>query len=159
MLTKIFYGLAIVLTLAIAAFLVMFYNLARQSETIVNAGLQNNMLQDCPDRPSCVNSLSDLEQHAIAAFAVPDSMTEPVAAMAAVIMTMPRAEIIEVNDDYLHAIYSSAIFGFVDDLEILRDGEQLQVRSVSRVGFSDQGVNRRRVEELRRLWLQASIQN
>lgn len=155
MLKKIFYGFAILLVLALAAFLTMFYNLARQSETIVNAGLQNDLLQECPNRPSCVNSLSNIEEHAIAAFSVPADMTEPVTLMATLIMTMPRADILEINNDYLHAKFSSAIFGFSDDLELLRDGTQLQVRSVSRVGFSDMGVNRKRVEELRSLWLQA----
>lgn len=53
---------------------------------------------------------------------------------------------------YLHATASSRFFGFVDDLELLADPDRglLQVRSASRLGDSDLGVNQRRVEGLRR---------
>ncbi|MBN4053638.1 DUF1499 domain-containing protein [Haliea sp. AH-315-K21] len=159
MLKKIIYGFIVILVLLPIAFAAMFYNLARQSETLINAGLQNGLLQACPDRPSCVNSLSAINEHAIAAFSVPTGMADPVSALAVIIMDMPGTEILEHNDDYLHVTFSSAIFSFIDDLEIVKDAEQLQVRSVSRVGFSDMGVNRARVEELQKFWQQAHLQN
>jgi len=55
------------------------------------------------------------------------------------------------TSDYLHAECRSAWFGFVDDLELhLRPSEaSIAVRSASRLGYSDLGVNRRRVEDLR----------
>lgn len=159
MLKKILYGFIILLVLALVAFFVLFFRLSGQSELLVNAGLQNNLLQDCPDRPSCVSSLATVEEHAIAAFNVPPGFSDPVAAMADLIMSMPRAEILELNDDYLHATFHSAFFGFVDDFEILKDSASLQVRSVSRVGFSDMGVNRERVEKLRILWEQELAQD
>ena len=154
MLKKIIYGLIILLLLLLITFVAVFYNTARQSALIVNAGLQNNLLQDCPDRPSCVNSLSNVDEHAIAAFSVSANMIDPIGVMADLIRSLPRTEILEQNDAYLHAKFTSAVFGFNDDLEILRDGSQLQVRSVSRVGFSDMGVNRKRVEDIRKLWQQ-----
>ncbi|MEO1003916.1 MAG: DUF1499 domain-containing protein [Cyanobacteria bacterium J06638_7] len=63
----------------------------------------------------------------------------------------PAIAVEERRGPYLHAIASSRIFGFVDDLELLADpaAGQLQARSVSRLGDSDLGVNARRLEQLR----------
>lgn len=152
MLIKVLSGLGILLVILLIVFLVMFYRLARQSDEIVNAGLVNELLQACPDRPSCVSSLATSDEHSIAAFSIPQDMDEPLNVMAEIIADIPRTEILQQSANYLHATFKSAVFGFVDDLEILRDGELLQVRSVSRVGFSDMGVNRLRVDELQQSW-------
>ncbi|MEQ8662522.1 MAG: DUF1499 domain-containing protein, partial [Gammaproteobacteria bacterium] len=53
------------------------------------------------------------------------------------------------DDTYLHATFRSALFGFVDDVELRLDGDALHWRSASRVGYSDLGANRRRLEALR----------
>ena len=157
MLIKVFSGLGILLALLLIVFLVMFYRLARQSDDIVNAGLVNELLQACPDRPSCVNSLATNDEHSIAAFTIPQDMGEPLNVMAEIITDLPRTENQQQNANYLHATFKSAVFGFVDDLEILRDGEILQVRSVSRVGFSDMGVNRLRVDGLQLAWQEINM--
>ena len=72
---------------------------------------------------------------------------------------LPRTKIITSTDDYLHAECSSAVFGFVDDLELhLRRGENLiAVRSAARLGHGDFGVNRKRVEQLRALLLRQGV--
>jgi uncharacterized protein (DUF1499 family) len=64
---------------------------------------------------------------------------------------LPRTTVIKETANYLHAECSSALFGFVDDLELhLRPSANIvAIRSASRLGYSDLGVNRRRVEELR----------
>jgi uncharacterized protein (DUF1499 family) len=56
------------------------------------------------------------------------------------------------HDNYLAATFASSIFGFVDDLEIRVDSEQktIHLRSASRVGHGDGGVNRKRIERLRK---------
>ena len=63
---------------------------------------------------------------------------------------LPRSVVVERDDGYLHAQVSSALFGFVDDLELLRlkEGQEVQARSISRLGDSDLGVNARRLMEL-----------
>ncbi|HEY5717459.1 MAG TPA: DUF1499 domain-containing protein, partial [Motiliproteus sp.] len=60
--------------------------------------------------------------------------------------------LVRVQDDYLAATFTSSLFGFVDDLEarLELDKQQIQLRSASRVGHSDLGANRTRVELLRR---------
>lgn len=54
------------------------------------------------------------------------------------------------SDDYLSATYMSRLFKFVDDVELRQDGDICHIRSGSRVGFSDAGINRKRVESIRR---------
>ena len=80
-------------------------------------------------------------------------VADPEAALAAlvpVLEAMPRTELVEQGDGYLHATASSALFGFVDDLELYAYPAhgQLQARSVSRLGDSDLGVNGRRLAAL-----------
>jgi len=82
------------------------------------------------------------------------SVADPEAALAAlvpVVVATPRTEVVEQSSDYLHATSSSALFGFVDDLELYADTAHglLQARSVSRLGDSDLGVNASRLAALR----------
>ena len=64
---------------------------------------------------------------------------------------LPRTRIVTDTNDYLHAECKSRFFGFVDDLELQLRPEDgiIAVRSASRVGYSDLGANRKRVEDLR----------
>jgi uncharacterized protein (DUF1499 family) len=61
--------------------------------------------------------------------------------------------VIREDGNYLYAEYKSALLGYVDDVELLLDEKAalVHVRSASRLGRSDFGVNRKRIEELRRL--------
>jgi uncharacterized protein (DUF1499 family) len=75
-----------------------------------------------------------------------------------VVEAMPRTRVITQTDRYLHAEVRSKIFRFVDDLEIVvMPDRELVIRSASRVGRNDMGVNAERVEELRRLLGAADI--
>ena len=75
------------------------------------------------------------------------------ASIVAYVKEMPRTEVIEQTNHYIHAEASSALFGFVDDLELLLDvsNGSIQARSVSRLGDSDLGVNANRLRELQSL--------
>ena len=65
---------------------------------------------------------------------------------------MPRTKIVTVEDNYLHAEFRSSVFRFVDDVEFLVDPKEraIHFRSASRVGYSDLGVNRRRMEQIQK---------
>jgi uncharacterized protein (DUF1499 family) len=80
---------------------------------------------------------------------------DPEAALARLVPlveALPRTQVLERSGDYLHATCSSALFGFVDDLELHADAAAgvLQARSVSRLGDSDLGVNAKRLAALER---------
>lgn len=123
--------------------------MGKQSKNIPNAGLVEEKLQACPNRPSCVCSTDTADQHAINALDIPANVDDPIDALATVVKAMPNAAIISQEDNYLHATFTSKLFRFVDDVELLLDGDKVHVRSVSRVGYSDLGANRKRVEAIR----------
>lgn len=137
----------IVVCLTLSLFVLGCSSVTKQTSL---TGLVDNQLKACPDRPSCVCSTDDRERHAIAPLAIPDAhKTAPLAGLAAVVQAMPRTHILEQSDAYLHATFTSRLFRFVDDVEFLLDGDVVHVRSVSRKGYSDLGVNRKRVEAIR----------
>jgi uncharacterized protein (DUF1499 family) len=63
----------------------------------------------------------------------------------------PRASIIEKSETYLYAEFRTQLMRYVDDVEFFFDGSVIHVRSCSRLGRRDFGVNRKRIEALRRL--------
>lgn len=114
-------------------------------------GLSAGSLAACPARPNCVCSDASDPQHSISAFALTVQPERAWAAARAAVLSLPRTQIVSESDDYLHAECRSAVFGFVDDLELhLRpQNNSIAVRSASRLGYRDFGVNRKRVESLR----------
>lgn len=132
----------IVLRLALLSFL------SKAPDTL---GARNGRLAPCPKRPNCVSSQAKGKSHSIASLRVDGSATEALASARRAIESIPRARVVTVEDGYLHAEFSSRLFRFVDDLELLYDAGQgaFQVRSASRVGHSDLGANRKRVDALR----------
>jgi len=108
-------------------------------------------LRDCPDKMNCVNSDATESRHAIKGFALSGD-DEAWGIVCKLVSTMRGVTIIEETGDYLRATFRIPVFGFIDDLELgRRDDRHVAVRSCSRVGRYDFGVNRRRVEKLRYL--------
>lgn len=108
-------------------------------------GIQSGQLAACPDSPNCVSSVDSRESHGI----------EPIAGslsrIKVAISAMDRVNIVEEQDNYLYAEFTSRLMGYVDDVEFLADpaNNQVHVRSASRLGHSDMGVNRQRIEAIR----------
>jgi len=112
-----------------------------------NLGVREGRLAPCKRSPNCVSSQadpSDLE-HYIAP--IHGSM----AAARKAVESLPRTTIVEARGDYLYAEFRSALLRYVDDVEFFFDGQVIHVRSCSRLGRRDFGVNRKRVEALRAL--------
>jgi len=116
-----------------------------------NLGVASGGLAPCPSSPNCVSSDARDAAHAVAPFALAVEPGAAWEAARAAVAAWSRTRIVDETESYLHAECSSALFGFVDDLELqLRPAEQsIAVRSASRLGHSDLGVNRKRVERLR----------
>lgn len=116
-----------------------------------NLGIHEGEFSACPSSPNCVSSDANDEAHKVAAFQFSIAGTDAWQAAKQAVLSLPRTSIITETTDYLHAECSSAVFGFVDDLELhLRPADGIiAVRSASRLGHSDFGVNRKRVEQLR----------
>jgi len=114
-------------------------------------GIHNGRLAPCPSTPNCVSSEAGDESHRIEPFRIASDSRLFWETLRQTIADRPRTRIVTVTEDYLHAEEKSRIFGFVDDIEFhLRPSEGIAaVRSASRTGRSDLGVNRKRVEAIR----------
>jgi uncharacterized protein (DUF1499 family) len=119
-----------------------------------NLGVLSGKLNPCPNTPNCVSSQSSDLVHAIAPISYSGSPQEAIEKIAKIIANQPRTAIITQESNYLYAQFASQWMGFVDDLELYADPDHpaIEVRSASRLGESDLGVNRQRVETLRTLF-------
>lgn len=116
-----------------------------------NIGVQSGKLAACPNSPNCVSSQSQDTLHQIEPLTYNSLPTEAMANLKAVIQNMEKTKIITQTDNYLYAEFTSKLMGFVDDVEFLLDdsAKVIHVRSASRLGQSDMGVNRKRIETIR----------
>lgn len=116
-------------------------------------GVRDNQLKPCPNKPNCVSSFAPKEDtiHYIEPISYVSSVSEEMSRLKKLILSKPRTAIIEEKPNYLRAEFTSLIFRFVDDVEFLFDDslKYIHVRSASRIGYSDLGVNRKRIEEIR----------
>lgn len=122
-------------------------------------GVHDGSLAPCPSTPNCVHTGLGHPEGVRGMF-LQSSMpiSETMTRLSEVVESMPRTTIVAEDDLYLHAEARSRIFRFVDDLELLVAPDyELIVRSASRVGRRDFGVNRRRVERLRELLQEAGL--
>jgi uncharacterized protein (DUF1499 family) len=110
-------------------------------------------LRICPEKPNCVSTQATDEGHAIAPFQYKKSRAEAKEALKAAIATLPRTKLVEEDESYLHYEFTSLLLRFVDDVEFLFDEttKTVHFRSASRTGYSDLGVNRKRMEQVRTL--------
>jgi uncharacterized protein (DUF1499 family) len=113
-----------------------------------NLGLQQNHLAPCDSPAHCAMARWPLTQKGT-------SLEQ----LVPVILGLDGVEVVDTRAGYLHATASSRLFGFIDDLEIhtLTASHELEVRSASRLGDSDLGVNARRLERLHRALLEAHL--
>jgi uncharacterized protein (DUF1499 family) len=116
-------------------------------------------LDPCPQSPNCVSSQAWNPDQRVEPFPLAGDAADALDALARLIEADTLARVVERRGIYLHAEYRSRIFRFVDDLELLADEQArvIHVRSASRRGWSDLGVNRRRVESLRASFAQSML--
>ncbi len=148
-------ALTIVVVLLALLVIALFFTLGFVSKSGAASGLVQGRLLRCPDKPNCI--CSEFEQdvsHWIEPLVYTGSdVTQTLDTLKQTIREMGGR--IQAEDGiYVAAIFTTPVFGFVDDLEIRIDaGEKLiHLRSSSRVGYSDRGVKRKRVERLKRLF-------
>ena len=108
-------------------------------------------ISPCPDSPNCVSSQSNDSAHFIEPLHYTGNLANARQTLIDLLEHSKRTRLINVETDYIHAEFRSLIFNFVDDVEFYLSSEDriIHVRSASRAGYYDFGVNRRRVERLR----------
>ena len=112
-----------------------------------NLGVRDGRLAPCKRSPNCVSSQADPSdrEHYIA------PIRGSIATARSAIESYPRTRVIRAEENYIYAEFRTRLLRYVDDVELYFDGRVLQVRSCSRLGRRDFGVNRKRVEALRAL--------
>lgn len=115
-----------------------------------NVGLANGRLKPCPDKPNCVCSEYGTATAFIEPFSI-EGLTNKTWSKVKDAIRELGGTIREESEEYLWAIFKTRFFRFVDDVELRLDEENgvIHVRSASRIGYSDLGVNRERVEAIR----------
>lgn len=117
-------------------------------------GARDGRLAPCKPTPNCVSSQVDARSdagHYIAPIRIEGSVRDTWVALRSVLRSAPRVRLVTDGEDYIHAECTSRLMGFVDDAEFLLDeaAKVIHVRSASRLGTSDFGVNRVRLESIR----------
>lgn len=130
--------------LVVGVVLGLFVGLGLKSQSGKTPGLEDGRLKDCGSRPNAVCSEAGTQ---------PERYVEPLSGSMDGVVDAIRSlggTITSKSDDYVSATFMSPVFKFVDDVE-LRDGGDgvIHIRSASRVGYSDNGANRKRVERIR----------
>ncbi len=115
-----------------------------------NLGVHSDQLAPCPSTPNCVSSQSVDAEHSIEPFAYNSSPEKALTDLKTVIQSLDKTKVITETENYLYVEFTSAIMGFVDDVEFYLDQgtKVIHVRSASRLGESDLGVNRKRIETI-----------
>ena len=121
----------------------------------IKTGVSSDRMSPCPKSPNCVSSLSEDKSHQVEPLKYNAPLEEAREKLISVLNTIKRSEIATAENNYIHVTFTSFLFRFVDDVEFSFDDERkvIDVRSASRTGYSDLGVNRRRVEEIRRRFM------
>lgn len=127
----------------------MMLVLATASQT--QAQPQAPRLPACPDTPNCVSSQAESAERRVEPLQAGKDGAEARERLIAVLDSLPRVAWQQASDQVIHAQFTSRLMRFTDDVEFhITDEGLIHVRSASRIGYSDLGANRARVEDLRR---------
>ena len=123
----------------ILALIILIFTLDKKFTLAVNSISENNILTNCSNPNNCV-----LESWKV------NDINKSFNELIDILENTPRIKIISAQNDYLHALAISRVMKFVDDIEIKKYEKDniLKVKSSSRTGFYDLGVNKRRINTL-----------
>lgn len=143
----------IILSVLIVAFIILFVILGFISNNGKAIGLADGRLSKCPNKPNCVCTEHNQDTaHYVEPIIITQGTEIDVLSNLKHVIKDMQGSIQAESDTYLAATFTSPLFRFVDDLEIRLDMEQklIHIRSASRVGYSDAGVNKSRAELLKK---------
>lgn len=120
-------------------------------------GVREGRLSPCPSSPNCVTSQGGNDQHSIAPLTFDGDPAPALRELRVLLAARGDTTIVVEEPNYLRVEFRTTFF--VDDGEFLLNAEnrRIEMRSASRVGYSDLGKNRARIEEIRRAWQKARL--
>src|SRR5687767_9912829 len=145
-------GFALLLAILVVGYLAFLAVLAARSRRAPRLEARDGRLKPCARASNCVNTQDPGSEVAPLRFS--DPATVAWQRLRNSVTGLPRTTALAESESYLRVEAASAVYGFRDDLEALLDAEAgvIHLRSSSRVGLRDRGVNRRRIERVRRLF-------
>jgi uncharacterized protein (DUF1499 family) len=147
--------LYISLAVIVVIILIALFVIAQNSKSGNAPGLANGILQDCPSKPNCLCSENKKDtEHYIEPISFNPTTSNNLIQTLENIITELKGEIKSSDNQYLSATFSSPFMGFVDDVEFRIDPikKLIHMRSASRVGHSDMGANKKRMELVKKLF-------
>lgn len=134
--------------------LISLFILTGCSGNMPTLGVNNGQLQECSSKPNCVNSQAKDDDHFIQAISFAGTAPETQVRLLTILNEWQGVKIVLTEEHYIQAEFVSKVFRFVDDVEFYFPEADagitiIQVRSASRIGYSDLGVNRKRIEQIR----------
>ncbi|MCK4866158.1 MAG: DUF1499 domain-containing protein [Gammaproteobacteria bacterium] len=150
----------IIFLLIFFSLVIYFFILGQQSKSKQTPGLIDGHLSKCPDTPNCFNTeIKDHARHYISPIKTSGNTSDSLSKLKNIVRNMGGIIQVE-NENYFSAIFSSSVFGFVDDLEIRIDTKNnvIHIRSASRVGRSDMGINKKRIMLIKQSYKKKSIE-
>ena len=118
-----------------------------------NLGIQDGRLAPCPSSPNCVSSFAADADHAVNPWPYTGTQQAAREKLVNLLENTENASVISNKPGYVRAEFESSLMGFVDDVEFMIEDQQIQMRSASRLGYSDLGANRSRIDSLRERFL------
>lgn len=119
---------------------------------------QAGTLHPCPDTPNCVSSYGTPGERKLEPLAWKGKPGGALERLESIVARFPRTQVVTRGERYLHVEFRSRVFGFVDDVEFLVSPAEncIHFRSASRVGYSDLGVNAKRMAAIQKAWTKLS---
>lgn len=111
----------------------------------------SHTLKECPSSPNCVSSTTASKKHFMAPFSYTGNINEAKQKLKKILKDENRVTITLEDNNYIRTEFKIAIFGFIDDVEFLIDDKDKKIhfRSASRTGYSDLGVNKKRMIKIK----------
>lgn len=125
-----------------------------------NLGMVGKQFHTCPQTPNCVSTMANPkdEEHFIAPLAYTGSREKAQARLETLLQELPRQKLIKKQSDYWHYEFRSAMMKFVDNVEFYFPEREkvIHMRSASELGYSDHGVNRKRLTAIQKAFLKVT---
>ena len=117
-------------------------------------GIVDGKLHPCPKSPNCVSTQAIDENQKMEPINYSGSLEDAKSKIISIINSLKRSKIIKNEENYIHIEFRTAAFRFVDDVEFLFDDKEkvIHFRSRARMGYSDMGVNRKRMNKITNLF-------
>lgn len=112
-----------------------------------------SQISNCPDKPNCVSTLTSSKDHKVEAWNLNKETPEVLKSIKSEILKLSRTKLVEETENSLHFVFTSMIFRYKDDVWFYADqsNKKLQFKSASRIGYSDLGANKKRMNKLKSL--------